>query len=254
MVSRFIRVGAACVGAAGLVWSNLTLYPNVGNIAGTILFGGLLAAALFWEKLKALAAKLWRNIFGRIGLCVFAAVVACGITIGGIFSANMVKYGSQRSARTDCVIILGCQVVGEIPSYMLQDRLNAALELLETNPNAICIASGGQGARESITEAEAMRRWLTSKGISEERIIKEEGSGSTSENLKLCAEILSEREIGGSITIVTNEFHQYRAHLYAQNAGITAQHCSAATSPRLILNYWLREWVGLLQFFAGVGV
>lgn len=243
------RVIVGIIATVGLVWSNLTLYPNAGNIAGTMLFGGILAAAIYWDKVKTLTTQVWQQAFGKVLLCTIALVLAGGITIGGIFSANMVYYGSQQSKRTDCVIILGCQVVGEIPSFMLQDRLNAALELLESNPNAVCIVSGGQGARESITEAETMRRWLTERGISEERIIKEESSVSTSENLSLCADIISKQEISGTITIVTNEFHQYRAHLYAQNVGVNAQHYSAATSVRLIVNYWLREWVGLLKYF-----
>lgn len=246
---KIARIIVGIIAAVGLVWSNLTLYPNVGNIAGAVLFGGLLAVVVFWGGVKAAAKWLWRRFWGKGLLCAAGVVIAAGLTIGGIFSANMIYYGTQNSTRSDCVIILGCQVVGEIPSYMLADRLSAAEELLKSNPNALCIVSGGQGARESITEAEAMKRWLKARGIAEERIIKEERSSSTRENLARCVEIIKEREISGEITIVTNEFHQYRAHLYAKSAGINAGHYSAATSGRLIVNYWLREWAGLLTYF-----
>lgn len=245
-----IRVIAAVFGAVGLVWSNLTLHMNAGNIAGTILFGAVLAAALFWEGAVRLAKRLWRRIAGRVLLCAAAVLCAAGLSAAAFFSVNMAYYGSQRTQQSDCVIVLGCQVVGEIPSFMLQDRLETALALLERSPQAVCIVSGGQGARESVTEAEAMYRWLTQRGVDSARIIKEEQSSSTRENLRCCAQIIDERGISGEITIVTNEFHQYRAELYARGVGLAAGHESAPTSPRLILNCWLREWVGLLQYFA----
>lgn len=245
-----IRLIAAVLCAVGLVWCNLTLYMNAGNIAGTLLFGAGGALALLWERAVRLAGRLWRHIAGRVLLCALGALCAGGIFAAAFFSANMAYYGGQRVRQSDCVIVLGCQVVGEIPSYMLQDRLETALALLERSPNAMCIVSGGQGARESITEAEAMRRWLVKRGINDSRIIKEEQSASTRENLRGCAQIISGRGIRGNVAIVTNEFHQYRAELYAREVGLDAAHESARTSPRLILNSWLREWVGLLQYFA----
>lgn len=247
-----IRLAAALLCTVGLVWSNLTLYMNAGNIAGTALFGAGLALALFWEGAVRLAGRLWRRIAGRVLLCALGAVCAGGIFAAAFFSVNMAYYASQKTEQSDCVIVLGCQVVGEIPSYMLQDRLETALALLERSPQAVCIVSGEQGARESVTEAEAMRRWLTERGVDGARIIKEEQSASTRENLRGCARIINERGINGDVTIVTSEFHQYRAELYAREVGLDVGHESARTSTRLILNSWLREWVGLLQFYAHV--
>lgn len=244
-----VRIVIALVCAVGVVWSNLTRYMNVGNIAGIILFGGAGALALLWDGALGVLKRLWSHVGGRVLVLALAATVAAGASAAVFFSVNMARYGSQRTQSADCVIVLGCQVVGETPSYMLADRLGAALSLLERSPQAMCIVSGGQGARENITEAEAMRRWLTRRGIDGSRIIMEDRSVSTRDNFRGCAEIIAARGIDGNIAVVTNEYHQYRAELYARQAGLSVSHESARTSVRLILNSWLREWVGLLQYF-----
>ena len=98
---------------------------------------------------------------------------------------------------------------------------------------------------EDISEAEAMRRYLNAHGIADERIITEDRSTTTDENIRFTAELLSEIGISDNITIVTNEFHQYRADIFARRAGLTVGHHSARTSPRLLLNQWVREWGAL---------
>ena len=64
----------------------------------------------------------------------------------------------------------------------LARRLDAALAYLEENPKAYVVVSGGQGAGEDISEAEAMRRYLAARGIEESRILMEDKSMSTLEN------------------------------------------------------------------------
>ena len=125
------------------------------------------------------------------------------------------------------------------------DEIFAALELLESNPEAICVVSGGQGPQEHISEAEAMRRYLNERGIADERIIPEPSSTSTEENLRFSAELLAEHGFNGSIVVVTNEYHQYRADIYARRAGLRVGHHSAHTALRLFPNQWVREWGAL---------
>lgn len=235
----------AVIALVGLVWVNLTLYPNAGNLLGTLLFGGILCIVVFRKKLWKLLKRLWKRVITRIAVCVLGAFIAAGAALCVFFSVNMVVYSHKPLEDIDCVIVLGCQVQGETPGNMLQDRLNAALELLKDNSDAVCIVSGGQGAREDITEAEAMRRYFVNNGIADNRIYCEQSSTSTEENLRFSAEILSQLGIENNIAIVTNEFHQYRADICAKRLGLSVGHYSAGTSLRLLPNYWIREWGAL---------
>ena len=94
----------------------------------------------------------------------------------------------------DYIIVLGAHV----------DRARRALLYLEENPGTKAVLSGGKGTGENISEAEAMYRYLTGHGIDGSRLILEEKSTSTKENLAF-----SLRKIGTcncSVGVVTNNF------------------------------------------------
>ncbi len=135
---------------------------------------------------------------------------------------------------------------------MLLQRIMTAKRYLENNPSALCVVSGGQGDDELISEAECMKRVLMENGISEDRIIMEELSTSTDENIRFSIEKMRERGIDGSVTIVTNEFHQLRAQMLAEGYGLECFSLSAPTAKYLLPTYWLREWFGVCyQFLFG---
>ena len=95
-------------------------------------------------------------------------------------------------------------------SNSLRLRVERAGEYLEENPEACAVLSGGKGTGEDITEAEAMYRYLVKKGVSPDRLLKEEHSTNTSENLKFSLKIIDTEEDGkgkeASIGVVTNKF------------------------------------------------
>lgn len=227
-----------------LVWVNLTTTPNVGNVFGSLVFCCLIAAGLLRKKILAFVKRQWGRRAGRVLLCSAGAVAAALVSLWAFLTVNMVRFGVQDERSADCVIVLGCKVQGDQPGRMLTKRLERALELLTENPQAVCVLSGGKGVDELIPEGEAMKNWLTEKGISEERLIAENRSTSTEENLRFSAELLNERGFAGSITIVTNDFHQYRAEIYAMRAGLSVSH-SSASSGMALPNYYFRELLAL---------
>ncbi len=237
--------------AVCFVWVNLTFSINAGNIVGTILFGGAFCALFFRRKIAAFVGKIWRHIIGKIAVIFAGTMVLFCAGVCVFFGVNMARYAETPSARTDCVIVLGCQVRGEIPSRMLSDRLNTALEILNDEPQAVCVVSGGKGRGEDISEAEAMRRYLTARGISEDRIIMEDASTSTAENLRFSAEILRGIGITENVTIVTSDYHQFRAHIYAAREGLTVSHHSSHTTPLMLMNNAVREMCAIAAAYIG---
>ncbi len=148
----------------------------------------------------------------------------------------------------DYLIILGAQVKGTRVTKSLKLRLETALEYLRDHPNTKSIVSGGRGKGEQITEAEAMARYLLAAGISSERILKEDHSRNTEENLRLSIPLLN----GGDfrVAIVTNGFHVFRALRIAKKLGLSdARGIPAPTDSLLAVNYYVREVFGLLKDF-----
>ena len=105
---------------------------------------------------------------------------------------------------------------GREVSFNLARRLDAAISYLEENPETAVIVSGGQGLGEEIPEAEAMEAYLLEKGIGKERILTEERSMSTQENLLFCREMIPE---GSSVVLATSGFHLHRAMRIARKMG-----------------------------------
>ena len=117
----------------------------------------------------------------------------------------------------DYIIVLGAHVNGVRLSKALLERTRRALEYLEKNPKTRAVLSGGQGEGETISEAEAMRRYLEDHGISRERLILEDRSTNTKENLDFSLALIG--DLNASIGVVTNHFHVFRGVAIGKKCG-----------------------------------
>ena len=146
----------------------------------------------------------------------------------------------------DAVIVLGAGVNGETPSAALWSRIRAAEDYLEIHPDVPVVLSGGQGAGEAISEAEAMRRALWKEdGAENARLLLEERSTNTAENFRFSKALLEERGLDtgtATIAVVTNDFHCFRAHMIARRQGLKTIDVPAELPWWwLTANYYLRE-------------
>ena len=148
----------------------------------------------------------------------------------------------------DWLIVLGAGVNGTVPSLSMENRLTAAKAYLDANPACTAIVSGGQGDGEAITEAEAMRRWLTAQGISENRIRMEDRSTNTAENLANSLPLIPDAA-SAAIAVCSSDYHLYRAQLLARRLGVEVQAVPAKTTlPVLRINYFMREGLGVVYY------
>ena len=123
-----------------------------------------------------------------------------------------------RKRDFDYVIIHGAGLLeGDRISKLLADRLDKAIEVYRKDPTPpILIPSGGKGSDEHISEAEAMARYLIGKGIPAEKIIKEDRSENTYENLEFSKKIIEARKGSKYTVLVTSNYHVYRALRYCR--------------------------------------
>lgn len=148
----------------------------------------------------------------------------------------------------DYLVVLGAQMKESGPSKALQYRLDEAIRYLEENPDTQVIVSGGQGADEHISEAQGMYDYLVEKGIDSSRIIKEDQSRNTFQNLTFSAEFLDKET--DSVGVVSNNFHVFRAVKIAKKAGYQNVYGIAAKGePFLQYNNMMREFFGVMKDF-----
>jgi uncharacterized SAM-binding protein YcdF (DUF218 family) len=229
---------------------------------GTIIFGGRVTFAEFYLGFGVLLIAM--GLFNRsnngeytflrpgklktaIKICFFIGLASFVVIEGVIIGAAV----SKHREKTDYLVILGAGVRGEIPSTALYQRLYTSLEYIEMNPNVKIVVSGGQGPGETITEAEAMKRFLIKNGVAKEQIIKEEKSTNTLENMKFTKVILEgvEKNENIEVTIVTNNFHMFRAKFLAQRQGLKAYGYPSPLHPMLVPTYFVREYLAVINSF-----
>ena len=144
-----------------------------------------------------------------------ALSLACALTFG--MSLGLVLSGSHSEIEDDAdtMIILGCMVYEWGPSILLRDRLDIALDYLEDHPDMTVVVSGGQGADEHISEAQAMHDYLVEHGFPTEQILIEDQSTNTCENLLFSGELMREHGIDSAdeVVVVSNDFHLTRVRM-----------------------------------------
>ena len=122
----------------------------------------------------------------------------------------------RKIQNLEYIIVLGAHVQGTRLTLALLERIRRALQYLEENPETKAVLSGGQGEGEDISEAQAMCNYLVEHGIDRERLILEDRSTSTTENLKFSLEIIG---LDHSVGVVTNNFHVFRGTAIGKKCG-----------------------------------
>lgn len=222
----------------------------VGHGTNFYLIWGILGLVLFllgflWKRGGIARLPLWIRLTALflliLGTVIFVAVEGC------VFSGFFTKEAQDF----DYIIVLGAQMKENGPSRVLKMRLDTAYEYLTEHENTLVIVSGGQGNDERETEAEGMCRYLEEKGIDPSRIIKEDQSRNTAQNIEYSSHFLD--KTSDRVGIVSNNFHIFRAVSLARHAGYTyVSGVAAPSEPFLLPNNMFREFFGIVKdFLAG---
>lgn len=189
-----------------------------------------------------------------------------------------------RRRQYDYIIIHGAGLDGPRPTTLLAGRIDKALELWnKQHQHGKFVVSGGQGADEIVSEAQAMRDYLLEKGVSADAILMEDKSTTTWENLRYSLAIInadrttgvgatsvatvasrdvttaasdaSTSDVSGTATsssgfttaVVTSDFHVFRCAEYAHNLGIKADGIGSHTKGWYWPTAFIREFIAITK-------
>lgn len=245
-MKRFIKALYIILGifliCDGLVLS-LVISFNIGPIATFMIGCAYLIYGLYYEKIQTLSKKSPLKLIKNLFLIGNAILISAILFIAVFGKTDTVTY------KEDAVIVLGTGLNGETITLPLYYRLEKSVEYFHKNPNAVIVVSGGQGRNESITEALAMERYLLSKGIPENKIIKEDRSTSTYENFLLSKKLLDNYfEKDYKTIFITNDFHIYRANQISKVVGINSNYMHAKIQWYLVPVTYVREFLANIKF------
>jgi uncharacterized SAM-binding protein YcdF (DUF218 family) len=200
---------------------------------------------------------------GDVKLSLFATVATLVFGYVSFLLVSYVLYAFlygllARTGGAEFVVVLGSGLRpdGGVPP-LLANRLERAREVWaavsrragEFGP--LLIVSGGQGDDEPVPEASAMASYLIARGFPADRLLLEDKSHSTEENLVFSKAIMDELRPGARAMVVTSDFHAFRAALQARRLGIRGQVTGARVAgyyrPSAVLRefaaVFLRYWV-----------
>lgn len=205
--------------------------------------GILLAYAVINKKEMFMKKTVFKTLAALVILLIVFFIIVESIII--MEGRNMTK------EKVDYVIILGARLYGSIPSPSLLERLKAAKEYLIKNEDVKVVVSGGQGVNEDIPEAFAMRKYLMENGIEDSRILIEDKSTSTFENLKMSLEKIKEVDDRENIKVLiaTNRYHVFRARFLAKRLGMIPFGLPAEIPPTTVIKSYIREFFAVIKSF-----
>ncbi len=252
----------AIVAVAPLIFNKIF---NEGSAAAIIFAAGAAFCAFFRNiEEKCGAAEVVIDLAADVLLVLLCVAFAAGLIISLPMLVAILRHRIRLGKllkKTDnegltAIIILGCRLVGESPTGALKRRVDLGLKLLNSDDNIIAVVSGGQGSDEKMSEAVAMRNYITEKhGIDMSRIITEDKSSTTYENLAYSMPLINEycknngRRLD-KIIIVSDGFHLFRANLIARKQGIEDVCCAGSVAINAALPvHWIRELLAVLKFF-----
>lgn len=210
---------------------------------------------LIWG-IMGIAFTLWGIFRGRIWhamphwLHITAGTLFLLMLAVFLFTEGCIISGFSKNTdkELDYIVVLGAQLKTTGPSRVLQYRLDTAYEYLTAHPDTKAIVSGGQGSNEPASEAQGMYDYLVKRGIEPDRIVLEDKSVNTEQNIRFSKEFL--QADADKVGIVSNNFHVFRAVKLAKATGYRNVVGIAAPATAFYLpNNMLREFFGVVKDF-----
>ncbi len=187
-------------------------------------------------------------IFAAISLISFYFF----IHLSNFLSAYFLYQFNRPRRNQDFIIVLGSGLINDKVPPLLASRINKAIDFYwkqaAVNTPPTIIFSGGQGPDEGLPEAEAMQNYAVEKGIPLEHTVQENRSVNTYQNMLFSKEIMDSLKPEGKYKSIftTNNFHLFRAGIYARQAGLNSQGIGSKTAFYYWPNAMIREYVAIV--------
>jgi len=243
------------VAAIYLVLNGITMVRKEGvRLANllTLLAGLAILTAVGVAVVAERADSLKLSLFSVDAVLVFGYVsfLFVSYAIYGFLYGRLVAY-----RRADFVVVLGSGLLdGRRVPPLLASRLERGRKVYERiakrrGADPVLIVSGGKGGDEQVSEAQAMAGYLIERGFPASRVVLEDQSTNTEENILFSKAIMEESGPDVRCVIVTSSYHAFRAGIIARQAGVRGQVAGARTAGYYWPNAMLREFAAMFLHY-----
>ena len=216
---------------------------NFLSLAAGLGLGGFITFYQATQHSSALALGLVRAV--AMGVFAYVAFAFCCYLVYSFVYGRIVPRPD-----VDFVVVLGCGLIGRRVPRLLASRLDRAVRAYHaatrTGRRPMVLVSGGQGPGEEVSEARAMGDYLVERGLPADRVLLEERSRNTIENLTFSKAVMDRVRPEHRCVVVTNNFHVLRAALFARRTGVRGQVVGSPTTWYFWPNATIREFVAIV--------
>ncbi|MFC4770900.1 YdcF family protein [Enterococcus hermanniensis] len=215
----------------------------------TLILGLAILALILLQTIGAKFLPSWSLVLLAIPTTIalyFFVVFWNFLSISVLYQFNQPKY------EQDFIVVLGAGLInGETVTPLLAKRIDRALQFYHKQSAATLspprlVMSGGQGPDEKVPEAQAMREYALAQGIPEDEILMEAQSTNTLENMRFSKEVMErEKPSGYQAIFSSNNYHIFRAGMYAEEVGLNIDGIGAKTAKYYLPNAFLREFIAI---------
>lgn len=232
LISGLIVSGQLLIRREGLSFRNLL---SIG--LGIVTFIYLIICPL---TLDVMGSTWYAYSYQYISLIILYFIIVCSLYL----TTALLNMFHPFVDHLDYIIVLGAGLNGKKVTPLLASRIDQGIRLLYKFPNAKLILSGGQGSNELIPESHAMRNYAIEQGLSPDRIIIEDKSTTSRENLLFSRELMTIPQ--PNVAIVTNNYHILRALYIAKDIHFPCIGYGANTKLYFSINATIRELIAYL--------
>lgn len=252
---RSLAFGTVALSAAGLGILLFIQYlpPDDQPLAAVIYlaFKGLFFALMIVTFSPA-ARPLWRKIVYVAIFSLLLISASYGVVIATVLlnPVTASPADTQTRAEYDAGVILGAAVWSRNrPSPVFRERIKKGHELLKNGTVEFLVLTGGNAPHE-LPEAEVAKRELLRLGADPTRIVLEERTSSTVEQILFIRDELT-KQGWSSFVIISDQFHLTRALEICAFNDIKANGISSESplGPYNLAIYHLRESAALILYW-----
>ncbi|EHJ52206.1 YdcF family protein [Streptococcus macacae] len=241
-----------------LIYNGLVLLHKEGfsklNLASLLL--GILINIFFFliyirfSKPFHFAQPTFFDFLYAVGMFSF---LIFGISFVAFMLYSILYLMIPKNKHYDYIIIHGAGLLdGNQVTPLLKRRIDKALEAFRKskNPQVKLIASGGLGPKETISEAQAIANYIKEQAsdIPKDRLLLEEQSHSTYENLLFSKQLAQKEMKAPRFLFVTNAYHVFRTSVYARRLHMAGDGLGCSTAPYYIPSAFIREFIAIVVY------
>lgn len=236
-----------------LIINAFTMRRKEGLGLSVLLSGGIGLAIVAYVTVSILA--LVANLGDLVGWLVTIGLPASYVAflfISYLIYSQAYQWATRRfGGPVDAVVVLGSGLGGgERVTPLLAGRLERGRTVFDKSVSAgrspILIVSGGKGADEKVSEAQAMGDYLVEHDFPPDCIVREDRSTDTEENLANSAELMRTWSTSGQVAVATSNYHAFRSAVIMRKAGIPGYTVGCRTARYYWPSATVREFAAIL--------